>query len=202
MAAPTPTRRRRSDGERSRRTILVTAARLATVEGLDGLSISRLAEASGMSKGGLYAHFGSKEALQLATIDTAREIFDDEVVAKALAAPAGRDRLLALTDAFLDHLERRVFPGGCFFASVGAEYDTRPGAVQEEIGRFEQGWMGLISGLIADARDRGELDADIDVGQLAFEVCAMLMAANGTYLSHGDAVLERARRGIARLLAQ
>ena len=202
MAAPTPTRRRRSDGERSRRTILVTAARLATVEGLDGLSIARLAEASGMSKGGLYAHFGSKEALQLATIDTAREIFDEEVVAKALTAPAGRDRLLALTNAFLDHLERRVFPGGCFFASVGAEFDTRPGPVQEEIGRFEQGWMALIGGLIADARDRGELDADTDVGQLAFEIEAMLIAANGTYLSHGDAVLERARRGIARLLAR
>ena len=89
MTAPTPTRRRRSDGERSRRTILVTAARLATVEGLDGLSIARLAEASGMSKGGLYAHFGSKEQLQLATVETAAEIFDEEVVAKGLAASEG-----------------------------------------------------------------------------------------------------------------
>jgi len=202
MAAPTPTRRRRSDGERSRRTILLTAARLATVEGLDGISIARLAEASGMSKGGLYAHFGSKESLQLATIETAWEIFDEEVVDRALTAPEGRERLVALTDAFLDHLERHVFPGGCFFANVSAEFAARPGRVREEIGRFEQTWMHLIGGLIAEARDRGELAPDTDAEQLGFEIGAMLMAANFTHLTHGAGVLERARRGIARLLAQ
>src|SRR5215217_6176071 len=104
MSEATPTRRRRSDGERSRRAILRTAARLSTVEGLEGLSIARLAEASGISKGGLYA------------------LFDEKIVAKGMAAPPGRERLIALTDAFLDHLERRVFPGGCFFASTGAEF--------------------------------------------------------------------------------
>jgi AcrR family transcriptional regulator len=201
MTAPTSTRRQRSDGERSRRTILQTAARLATLEGLDGISIARLAEASGMSKGGLYAHFGSKESLQLATIETAWAIFDEEVVDRATAAPEGRERLLALTDAFLDHLERRVFPGGCFFANASAEFAARPGPVQAEIGRFMASWKTLIAGLIAEARDRGELDGDTDVEQLAFEIRAMLMAANFTYLAGGADVLRLARTGIESRLA-
>src|SRR5829696_7009136 len=153
MSEATPTRRRRSDGERSRRAILRTAARLSTVEGLEGLSIARLAEASGISKGGLYAHFGSKEQLQLATIETAAAIFDEKIVAKGMAAPPGRERLIALTDAFLDHLERRVFPGGCFFASTGAEFDTRPGRVNREIASFYRDWTGLLERLVAEARD-------------------------------------------------
>src|SRR3954447_26125535 len=99
MSATTPTRRRRSGGERSRRAILRTAARLATVDGLEGLSIGRLAEASGISKGGFYAHFASKEELQLATIETAGAIFDKTVVAKGMAVPAARERIVALADA-------------------------------------------------------------------------------------------------------
>jgi AcrR family transcriptional regulator len=202
MTAPAPTRRRRSDGERSRRTILLTAARLATVEGLDGLSIARLAEASGISKGGLYAHFGSKEQLQLATIETAGEIFQEEVVAKTEAAPPGRERIVALADAFLDHLSREVFPGGCFFASAAAEFDTRPGRVMQEIAGFQRGWMALIERLVNEARDCGDLDAATDAGQLAFELNAMLVGANSAYLLQGAPVLERARRGIERLLDQ
>src|SRR5262249_48731712 len=119
-------RKRRSDGERSRQAILYEAAQLATVDGLTGLSIGRLAEAVGMSKSGLFAHFGSKEELQLATIDTASEIFAAEVVDPALAEPSGIARLRALSDRFLEHVERKVFPGGCFFASVATEMDTHP----------------------------------------------------------------------------
>jgi AcrR family transcriptional regulator len=201
MATDTPPRRRRSDGERSRQTILQTATRLATVEGLDGLSIARLAEASGISKGGLYAHFGSKEELQLATVETAGTIFDQEVVAKGLAAPPGRARIVALADAFLEHLERRVFPGGCFFASAAAEFDTRPGRVMHEIAGFQRGWMGLIERLVAEARERGEIDTSVDPAQLSFELNAMLVGANSAYLLQADtAVLDRARRGVERLL--
>ena len=201
MSAPTSTRRRRSDGERSRRTILQTAARLATVEGLEGISIARLAEASGISKGGLYAHFGSKEELQLATIATASEIFDEHVVSKGLAAPPGRARLVALTDAFLDHLERRVFPGGCFFISVAAEFGTRPGRVKQEVAEFLRGWGELLERLVREARDRGELDPGTDTAQLAFELGGILLAANANFLLGGDpSVFERARRGIEHLL--
>jgi AcrR family transcriptional regulator len=202
MSAPTSTRRRRSDGERSRRTILQTAARLATVEGLEGISIARLAEASGISKGGLYAHFGSKEELQLATIATASEIFDEHVVSKGLAAPPGRARLVAMTDAFLDHLERRVFPGGCFFISVAAEFGTRPGRVKQEVAEFLRGWGELLERLVGEARDRGELDPGTDTAQVAFELGGILLAANANFLLGGDpAVFERARRGIEHLLA-
>src|SRR6185369_636927 len=119
--AKRPERRRRSDGERSRTAILDQAARLATVEGIEGLSLGRLADAVGMSKSGLFAHFRSKEELQLATIETADAIFQAEVVDPARDAPPGIPRLRALGEAFLAHLERGVFPGGCFFASVAAE---------------------------------------------------------------------------------
>ena len=122
------TRAVRSDGERSRREILHTAAQLATLRGIDRISIGELAAAVGMSKSGLYAHFGSKEELQLATIATAEEIFEAEVLAPARRVPVGRDGLIALADAFLAHLRNRVFPGGCFFVgAVGrAARATRP----------------------------------------------------------------------------
>ena len=195
MTAATTPRRRRSDGERSRRTILQTAARLATVEGLDGISIGRLAEASGISKGGLYAHFGSKEELQLATIATATEIFDEHVVTKALQAPQGA-RLIALTDAFLDYLERRVFPGGCFMASAATEFGPRPGRVKEELAGFQREWARLVERLIEEERPGA------DAAQLAFELNGMLLAANAGFQFSGDpAVIERARRGIQHLLA-
>src|SRR5262245_30676572 len=196
MTAATTPRRRRSDGERSRRTILQTAARLATVEGLDGISIGRLAEASGISKGGLYAHFGSKEELQLATIATASEIFDEHVVAKALEAPPGPERIVALTDAFLDYLERRVFPGGCFFAAAAVEFGARPCRVKDALAEFQRGWAELLERLIEEARPGS------DAAQLAFEVNGMLLAANGGFQFSGDTeVLARARNGIQRLLA-
>src|SRR5690242_20010784 len=114
-------RRRRSDGERSRRAILHEAARLATVDGVDGLSLGRLADAVGMSKSGLFAHFKSKEELQLATIETADEIFEEVVITPALRADPGTPRLEAFAERFLAHLRDEVFPGGCFFASSAAE---------------------------------------------------------------------------------
>src|SRR5205823_14848333 len=116
-----PERKPRSDGERSRRTILDAAAKLATVEGLEGLSIGRLADHIGMSKSGLYAHFGSKEELQLAAIETASAIFDTEVVAPAMQATTPLEKIETLCEQFLSLVERRVFPGGCFFASAAAE---------------------------------------------------------------------------------
>src|SRR5436305_8468489 len=128
-----PARRLRSDGERSRRAILDEAARLATVEGIDGLSISRLAEAVGMSKSGLFAHFGSKEELQLATIETANSLFVQEVLDPASTATSGFERLTRLVDRYLSYVEVETFPGGCFFASVLAEVDMHPGAVRDRL---------------------------------------------------------------------
>src|SRR3954447_13626233 len=111
----TAQRRTRSDGERSRATILSAAAKLATVDGLEGLSIGRLADHIGMSKSGLYAHFGSKEELQLAAIETASAIFEADVIAPAEQGATPLDKVQLLCEQFLSHVERRVFPGGCFF---------------------------------------------------------------------------------------
>lgn len=193
----TTTRRRRSDGERSRRTILEAATRLATVEGLEGLSIGRLAEATGMSKSGLFAHFGSKEELQLATIATAQEIFDEDVLAPAVKVE-GRARVEALCERFLSHVDRKVFPGGCFFASAAAELDTRPGRVRDRVVAVQRAWMELIEQALTEARARGELAASADPAQLTFEINAMLAEGNGLFVLHDDPrYIAMARRGVA-----
>ena len=134
-AAGKRTRSIRADGARTKAAILQGAARLASVEGLEGLTIGGLAANLSMSKSGLYAHFGSKVELQLATIDEAARVFYAEVVSPALAAEPGRRQLLALCDAYLAYLRRRTFPGGCFFAAAALEMGSRPGPVRDRIGR-------------------------------------------------------------------
>ena len=114
----------RTKGDRTRTAILDQAARLATIDGLEGLTIGQLALATDMSKSGLYAHFGSKQELQLATIDAARATFVHHVLRPALRAPKGMTRVLAACDAYLSHIERRVFPGGCFFSAAAREDAT------------------------------------------------------------------------------
>ena len=194
-------RRQRSDGIRSREAILNEAARLATVEGLEGLSIGRLADAVGMSKSGLFAHFRSKEELQLATIETADAIFRAEVLAPALQAPAGIARLRALCDGFLDHLERGVFPGGCFFASVAAEMDTHPGRVRDKAVELSRAWEEILTGAVRDAQAEGAINPTEDSAQLAFEIDSFLLNANAQFVIDGDREsLDRARRAIAERL--
>src|SRR6266496_3907018 len=119
-------------GAHTRHAILERAAAIASVEGLDRLSIGRLATELRASKSGVFAHFGSKEELQLATVQRAGEVFVAEVIAPALRAPGGLRRLWRLCDGWLDYSKRRVFPGGCFFVSVAAEFDARPGRVRED----------------------------------------------------------------------
>jgi AcrR family transcriptional regulator len=195
-------RRTRSDGERSRATILDAAARLATVEGLDGLSIGQLADSIGMSKSGLYAHFGSKEELQLATVDAAEKIYEREVVKPALASEPGLARLRALCEGFLSHVERDVFPGGCFFASAAAELDTRSGPVRDRIAEVVRAWGELIGGALRDAQARGELDGAADIERLTFQLNALLSEANAIWVLQADGrVFDWARRGVDEALA-
>src|SRR6476660_6180734 len=118
-------RKPRADGVESRRAILHAAATLATTRGLDGLSLGELAQHIGMSKSGLFAHFKSKEELELATIETAAEIFERDVLDPAGRSPGGLGRVRALSEAFFRHLERRVYPGGCFFATVSVQLASR-----------------------------------------------------------------------------
>lgn len=200
--SPTRKRRTRADGERSYRTILDAAARLATIEGLDGLSIGRLAREIGMSKSGLYAHFDSKQDLQLATISAADEVFGAEVVAPAMEAPEGLPRLKRLCERYLSYVERDVFPGGCFFASTSAEWDSRPGPVRDRVVASYTSWMELLETNVRRAQEQGDLDRDLDSAQLNFEINAMLTEANCLYLLFNDTVaVDRARKGIEDRLA-
>jgi AcrR family transcriptional regulator len=194
---------RPSKGQASRATILLTAARLATTKGLDGLSIGDLAAEVGMSKSGLYAHFKSKEELELATIETAAAIFENEVLKPAVRARTGTERLAALVDAFLSHLERRVFPGGCFFAAVASELDTRPGPARDRVVGVLETWSALFRQCIVDAQATGEIDPEVEVTQAAFEVQAMLLAGNFQFVMTNDpARLALARRGVEHVLAR
>lgn len=193
--------KQRSKGQRTRAAILTEAARLATVDGLDGLTIGGLATAIGMSKSGLYAHFGSKEDLQLATIASARETFVAEVFVPALATPQGIRRLYAACDAFLSHIERRVFPGGCFFAVAAADVGTRAGAVRDAVAAQQRDWVELLERLARKAMEVGELEPGVDPAQLAFELNAVLVSASSTFVLQEDAaVFERARAAVRRLL--
>jgi AcrR family transcriptional regulator len=197
-------RRQRADGRRTRARILQVAARLATVEGLEGLSLGRLAEATGMSKSGLYAHFGSKEELQLAAIGTARRIFTDEVVARGQREGRGTGEARGLCDAFLSYVERDVFPGGCFFSAAAAEMGSRPGRVHDAIAKAQRQWMAVLRRALTADRRRGELPPEldgVDLGDLAFELNALLVAANTAVQLHGDReAVDRARRVVRRRL--
>jgi AcrR family transcriptional regulator len=193
---------RRERGRRTRESILEAAVDLASVEGLDGLTIGRLATALGMSKSGLFAHFGSKEELQLASIDTAREIFVREVITPAREAERGLPRLVALMDHWLAYMRGEVFKGGCFFDATRNEYDSRqPGPVRDAIQADFASWLEIVTNRVRAAQAAGDLDPDADPEQVAFELDALGGAANVRFqLDQDEVAFERARRAIrARL---
>jgi AcrR family transcriptional regulator len=195
-------RRRRSDGAQSHRAILDQAARLATVDGIEGLSLARLADAVGMSKSGLFAHFKSKEELQLATVEAATVVFAEQVTEPALAAATPLDRLHSLVERYLSYLESETFPGGCFFASALAEMDTQPGPVRDRLVAFLSNWLGQIETAARDAQTAGDIDPEEDAAQLTFEIEAALLLANAQYVVvRTQEPIERARRAINRRLA-
>ena len=202
-AAKRPPRRRRSDGERSRAAILGEAARLATVEGLEGLSLARLADAVGMSKSGLFAHFGSKEELQLATIEAASAIFEELVIEPGGAEHPGVPRLRGYVERFLHHVDEGVFPGGCFFVSAVGELGTHPGPVRDGAMAFSQRWLGLLAEEVAAGQAAGELDPGADPQQIAFELNAYMVLGNILFVATADsAALDRVRSAVdARLAA-
>lgn len=194
-------RRKRADGQRTRQAILDTSVRLATVEGLEGLSIGNLAEATGVSKSGLYAHFGSKEELQLATVETARQLFIDVVIVPALEVD-GLERLDRLCESFLSYVEQRTLPGGCFFAAAAAELGGRSGPVRERVAAYQHEWIGLLAAAAETALSSGELRADTDLPILVFELNALVIAANSAFILHDDPeVIDRARAAVSRVLA-
>jgi AcrR family transcriptional regulator len=182
-------------GEQTRRLILRRAADIASVEGLEGLSIGRLSTELEISKSGVFAHFGSKEELQLATIRSAEKIFIAEVVEPAFRQPAGLPRLRALCEGWLTYSERRTFPGGCFFAAVQPEFSSRPGRVRDAVAEAGTRWADLVQD------QAGKSDLDADPAQVAFEVIAFMEAANVQAILHNTpGAYDRARTAIrARL---
>jgi AcrR family transcriptional regulator len=198
-----PARKRRSDGERSRNAILQEAARLATIEGIGGLSISRLADAVGMSKSGLFAHFGSKQELQLATMEAASAIFTEHVLEPALRAPTAIERLRQLADNYLRYVAGETFPGGCFFASVAAEVDTHPGPVRDVAVQVMHDWLALLERTVREAQAEGAVDPEVDPALLAFEIEASLYLANTLFVvTGGPAPIEQARRSLQRRFSE
>lgn len=178
----------------TRQTILERAVDLASAEGLEGLTIGRLASELRMSKSGLFAHFGSKQELQLATVQAASARFYEAVVAPAQHLPEGAPRLRAYCEGYLSCLERQLFPGGCFWAAVGAEFDDRPGEVRDAVQAAVRSWLTLLE---HQARTAG-VD---DPAGLAFEIYALGLGANACTRLLGDADgASRARVAIERVL--
>ena len=181
-------------GATTRAAILERAVDLASVEGLEGLTIGRLAAELKMSKSGLFAHFGSKQELQLATVAAAAERFRTAVVEPALAAPRGAPRLRAMAEGYFDHIA--LYSGGCFWGATSAEYDDRPGPGRDAIPTALDAWLAPRT---ANAGAAGGADPD----RFAFEVYAVVMAANARYRLSGDErVFGYARDALARLTAE
>src|SRR4051812_8526223 len=181
-------RARRAHGERTRQAILEAAVDIASEEGLEGLTIGRLATELDMSKSGLFAHFGSKEELQLATVEEARQRYAAEVTTPGLATERGMNRLYALCQSFLSYVQRGVFPGGCFFASAMAEFDGKSaGPVRDRIADCQEQWMSTLERAAKDAVEVGHLRAAADPEQLAFELEANLLCANWYFHLYSDA---------------
>src|SRR3954447_17017148 len=195
-------RQRRADGARTRSAILRTAASLATVEGLEGLSIGNPSPPTRLSTRRLDAHFGSKQELQLATVQEAERILTEEVVRPALAAPAGLGQLAAACEAFFSYVQRRVFPGGCFFAATSLEMGPRPGPVKDRLAAIQADFTELLRSFASTAIEQRELPAHEDPDRLAFELHAILLGADTKFVLHDDpAVLDLGRRVVRHRLA-
>ena len=196
MAMP---KRSQRDMLETRQLILRKALDLASVEGLEGVTIGRLGDAVSMSKSGLFAHFGSKEDLQMAIVEAAADAFDREVLAHIPAAEVGLQRLTHFATSWLRYLERGPFRGGCFFSAIAAEVDDRPGRIRDRVIALTGGWVDILEKEAAAAQDAGELDPAADPAQLAFEIHAFVQEANWAFQLHGDAqAFRRASRAIRR----
>ena len=197
----------KAKGERTRKTILETAVHIASAEGLEGLTIGRLAAELTMSKSGLFAHFGSKEELQVATVAAARSVFIREVIRPAFETEAGLLRLWKLCDIWLSYVQSGVFRGGCFFAAAASEFDSRPGPVRDSIAEIMKEWLAVLRDAVIEAQKAGQLEKSLDPTQLAFEFNSLELGANWAFQLYGDgqafvrareAILERLRRHATR----
>lgn len=194
---------RKAQGERTRQAILESAVHIASAEGLEGLTIGRLALELSMSKSGLFAHFGSKSELQVATVEAARAIFIREVIKPAFESAEGLSRLWKLCDIWLSHVQNGVFRGGCFFAAAAAEFDGRPGPVRDRVAEIMKEWLTTLRNTILEAQKAGHLNKEIDATQLAFEFNSLELGANWAFQLYGDLrAFKRAREAIRERLSR
>ena len=188
---------RRLRGDRTRRAILAKAVDLASVDGLEGLSIGGLASELGVSKSGLFAHFGSKLELQLGTVQAASEFFEERVWQPVADHEPGLVQLVALMDAWLRYFRDPDNEGGCFFSNAYHEFDARPGPVRDAIAAQKRRWMAAIVHHAKVAAKRGQLKAGTDPEQLAFELDAVGSLANSLWqLEHDEKAFGRAQTAI------
>ncbi|WP_062217681.1 TetR/AcrR family transcriptional regulator [Streptomyces sp. NBRC 109706] len=173
-------------GNQSRRLVLGRTMEIASVEGLGALSIGRIATELGLSKSGVFALFGSKEELQLATVRAAKAVFVAQVARPADDEPPGTGRVWRVCRSYLAYSRDRVFPGGCFFTTVSAEFSARSGAVRDAVAEARGEWIDFLRGLLEEARRVGQLVGTCDVPQLAFELVALMEMANADSALHAD----------------
>lgn len=173
----------------------------ASVEGLEGLTIGGLAGEVEMRKSSVFSLFGSKEELQLATLEAAIEQFTEQVWGPVAGRPPGLERLLALCDSWLAYHEREMMPGGCFLTTATVEFDARPGPLRDNVAATMDRWLGVLKREVAIAIEAGELPADREAADVAFQLNALAAAASyGFHLSRDPEVFARARRSMRRAL--
>ncbi len=188
----------REQALRTRESILAEVVDEASVNGLDGITIGTLAERLEMSKAGVIGPFGSKERLQLEALDRAAAIFREDVWEPALSEAAGRQRLEALIDAWLAHLSRPTFPGGCFLTQASADFDARPGPVRDSVRAIGRRWEAVIAGEVRTALEAGEVEG-VDPEQAAFEIYALAQGVNqAIQLQDDPAAVARGRVAMRR----
>jgi AcrR family transcriptional regulator len=188
--------RRRPRGIKTRGAILLKAVNIASLEGLEALTIGKLASSLKISKSGLFAHFGSKEDLQCAVVQEAGRIYVEAVIRPAFEAH-GLARLRALCENWLDYAENKVFPGGCFFAAASLEFDDRPGRVRDQIAESIKRWLGTLEQAVRDGQTSGEIKKDTVPQDFVFEIQSLAMGANwASRLFHDDGAFRRIRRTI------
>jgi AcrR family transcriptional regulator len=186
-------------GEETRQAILARAFELSNVIGVSGLSIGRLAEATGLSKSGLFAHFGSKEALEVAVVGEASRVFVQDVMIPALREPRGEPRVRALFERWLAWGQR---PGGCFFVGATAELDDQPGLPRDALVQASKDWIDELGKAARIAISEGHFRADLVPEQFAFEEYGVMLGAHTFFRFLRDPVaLDRAREAFERLLA-
>ena len=186
----------------TRSEVTQAAVERASVEGLEGLTIGRLADEARMRKSSVFSLFGSKQELQLAALEGAVEQFTDEVWGPVAGERPGLPRLLALCDRWLAYHERGAMPGGCFLTTATVEYDARPGPLRDAVARTMQRWFGVLEREVATAIEAGDLPADTNERDVAFQLNALAAAASyGFQLSRDPEVFAMARRSMRTALA-